>query len=313
MSEDRDAILQKIRKLLDLSAKNPNEHEAAAAAAKAQELALQHNLDISLAEREGGRDGRREDELVGGGFYQWQQELWGAVARLNFCLYWSQKFRRPNGVDSKGRRALYGRRHRLVGRSVNVQTTKFMAGYLEAVADRLTRDRFPGRKLDNHSMSYREGVAYRLRQRLDARRYELLAKEREENDRRRNEAERAGVSFSTALVISTLAKAEEDANKDFVYGEGYSARQMKVRAEAAQERRENEKAYVAWAAAHPEEARKKEEKQRKVEEREERSASRRRFGRVDDYAFWQGAEAAEGVSLDPQAEGRQTKKIGRGS
>lgn len=304
--DDQRKLLDKIRKLLDLAGNNPNEAEAAAASAKAQALLLEHNLDASLVER---GDARREDELVEGGFYQWQQDLWDAVARLNFCLYWSQKYRRPNGVDAQGRKALYGRRHRLVGRTVNVQTTIFMAKYLEEVANRLTKDRFPDRKLDNFSMSYREGVAYRLRQRLDARRVEELTEEREANERRRNEAESKGVSLSTALTISSVTTTEKDANVDFVYGEGTSARRRAYQAEAAEENRRRREEYVRWAAAHPEEAKKKERAERLKAEREGRSASNRRFGKVDDHAFWSGVEAAEKVSLDPQAETRRERMI----
>lgn len=42
-----EQILNKIRNLLDLASNNPNEHEAAAAALKAQELMAKHNVELA--------------------------------------------------------------------------------------------------------------------------------------------------------------------------------------------------------------------------------------------------------------------------
>lgn len=47
-----EQILNKIRNLLDLASNNPNEHEAAAAALKAQELMAKHNIALADLDRE---------------------------------------------------------------------------------------------------------------------------------------------------------------------------------------------------------------------------------------------------------------------
>ena len=45
--ENMERILEKIRRALALAGDNPNEHEALAAALKAQELMAKYNIDIS--------------------------------------------------------------------------------------------------------------------------------------------------------------------------------------------------------------------------------------------------------------------------
>lgn len=305
----RDApseVLDRIKKLLNLAAKNSSEGEASLALAKAQELMEQWNLTEGQVERETGGSGRREEELVEGGFYRYQRELWEAIADLNFCMYWTQQYRRESGVDRFGRRALMGRRHRLIGRRLNVATTIAMARYLEATIERLSRERFPDRRVDNFTMSYREGMAYRLREKLEDRRRSNLEREAAAQA---EASDRAGVSTSTALTLGSVSEQEEAANYDFAHGEGAWAKKKARRAKYAEEARVRQEAYTAWAAANPEEARAEEEKREKAMKRLRRSASNRRFGKVDDGAFWAGADAANEVGIDPQAP--EAKVAGR--
>lgn len=86
-----ETILKRLQGLLNLAAKNSNPEEAASAAAKAQELLARYNLTAESVEQgRAAADGKREQAAVDGGTYAWQRELWGAVARLNFCLHWVQ-------------------------------------------------------------------------------------------------------------------------------------------------------------------------------------------------------------------------------
>jgi hypothetical protein len=83
VSAETDRVVERIRKLLALSAStNPN--EAALAADKAVELAQRHNLDLALI------DGRPSDPYVErscdvGAASQWRWLLMSAIARANFC------------------------------------------------------------------------------------------------------------------------------------------------------------------------------------------------------------------------------------
>jgi hypothetical protein len=314
---DQEKVLEQIQKLLNLAAKNPNEHEAALAASKAQELLTKHNLDTAALERsQGAVSGKRQQEEVEGGFYRYHREVWSNVARLNFCLHWVQRKHVPR--EERVRNVRVKRIHRLVGRTVNVRTTINLARYLLAAIERVTRETCEQKKIGHLSgwaMSFREGCAYRLINALRDRRTEML----DEEDRKRREAEdraaRAGISLETSLTITSFSRSEEEANLDERFGEGYSARQREREAAYAKKQAENEAAYTRWAAANPEKARKKEAEAKAKEERQmerwRRSASDQRYGHVNNQAFWAGHEAAKDISLDPQMGGaKQAKRIG---
>src|ERR1700722_8608617 len=256
-----DDVLGRIQKLLSLAAKNPNENEAAAATAKAQELLARYNLDAEMMAGAAVGGGAREKAALDGGFYQFERDLWQAVAGLNFCLYWNQRVairESKTKVDRYGdgirrnRRSGYTHRHYLVGKKVNVTATKAMAGYLREVVERLAIERIRGAdgltRYGNWAISYRSGIVSAVRRKLTARRNEALAAEQ----RARDAAERAaeGASTSTALSLQVYVDKETDANYDFIYGEGWSAKRA---AEAAERKRQRDE-YTKWAAAHPEEA-----------------------------------------------------------
>jgi hypothetical protein len=83
LGEGTRKLYAKIQKLLNLAANNPNEEEeATAAAAMAQKLLTEYNLDASLVETAGSDDGRREEIKTRGGFYKFERYLWHKVAEL---------------------------------------------------------------------------------------------------------------------------------------------------------------------------------------------------------------------------------------
>jgi len=95
----RESVIEKITKLLALSENNPSVNEAAAAAAMAQKLMLEHKLSLSELEMDA-----EEDEPViehdvlrdegGRSPRQWKITLLCAIAANNFCrtVYWSARF-----------------------------------------------------------------------------------------------------------------------------------------------------------------------------------------------------------------------------
>lgn len=309
---ERKAIDQ-IQKLLNVAAKAGTPEEAATFNAKAQELLARYNLDASVVERESGaKSGAREDARVRGGFYEYQRDLWGAVAELNFCMYWTQRYR----AHHRGRERVM-KRHRLVGRIVNTTATRHMAEYLEQAVERITRERLHGdtkQLFSRWAISFREGAVRTIIDKIRVRRREQIDQE----ELRAEQAATAGYSTSTALTLASLAQREEDANNDFLYGEGYTAKQAAEAAQWAEAQKQREVEYTMWAAAHPEEVRAREEKRRKEQEeydkREARNA-RRRKGRswnpnssgkkIDGGAFRAGREAGKGIGLDPQSAARK--------
>lgn len=323
MTPAAEAVIAKIVKLQNLAAKNDNEAEASAAMAMANKLLVEHNLDAATIERATGLDGKREKANVEGGFYQWQRELWQSVAELNFCTYWSQvyrsepefKYRRFEGLGGPLTRVhirVRRRRHALIGRTVNVRATEVMARYLEAAIERVLAERFGDQdRKDRFITSFREGVAYRIRVRLDERRLTADAEDRKKARAAEEAAKRSGVSTSTAITLSAYRQSEEDANDDLRFGKERMDEWRADRAREAAERRVEQDAYVKWAAANPEKATAKEAAERKKREKQKYSRSNDRFGKVDDGAFWAGSDAGEKVGLDPQMDGGRAapKKI----
>lgn len=316
LTPDQEAILDKVQKLLNLAAKNSNEAESTAAAAKAQELLLKHNLSTAALEKTSGGSGKRMQEEVEGGFYRYQREVWEQVARLNFCRHWVQK--KWVAPEERVRGTRFKRRHVLIGRQVNVRTTINMAGYLLAAIERITREVCAEKRIENTvgnwAMSFREGMAHRITEKLWERRQDLIAAEEKRMREAQARAAAAGVSSSTELTISSLAQSEADANRDFVRGveEGTTARE---RAKDAAEARKREEEYTRWAAANPEAAKAKAEQKEKeaeawLKKHRSRGGSRdTRYDHVDYQAFNAGRKKGDEIGLDPQTS--QTNKNAR--
>lgn len=325
LDAEQVAIIEKVEKLLRLANKNPNEAEAAAAAAKAQELLTAYNLDMAMVGEVSSGNAKREQAKLKGGAYLYQRDLWNSVARLNFCLHWNdtkrsiypKKRKLWDGTWQKYDWVRWQWHHFIVGRVVNVVATRTMAEYLEGAIERVLRERLADRitgivpntqLFSKWAVSYRSGAAMRVVEKLDERRNEMVAEE----NRKKAEAARAGTSTATALTISSYKDAETDANMDFLYGEGFSAKQAAQRAERARLAREAEEEYTRWAAANPEEARAEEAKRRKEAEKRTRKPRREKQYTGDSGAYWAGYDAAESISIDQQVDrGDRALRIGR--
>lgn len=319
LSAKAQDVIRKIEKLLAIANdERANENLAAAAAAKAQELLEAYNLDMAVIGANGNGQAVREDARMKGGLYQWQRNLWYAAARLNFCYYWTIR------GTYKGQKF----QHRLVGRQENVIGARLMAEYLQDTVERLAQERAKQHDMnvfERRMIAYREGLAARLYQRLNERRYEKLEVERREQAARRAQQQPTAPAGTHAVVLSTYIETEDDANSDFLYGRpaGYTAQQRAER-EARMRAAEEEAARLlrerqAYLAAHPAEA----EKVRKQEEAEARRDARRearRHGRyrrptdaerrawTSDYGT--GYEHGDDISLDQQVDrGSDRKRI----
>ncbi len=331
-----EKIVEKVRKLLNLAAKNPNEEEAASATNKANELLLAYNLDMSTIEQSGGESGKREDARVKGGMYVYERELWQDIARLNFCFYFVTR-----EWNKKGNRKWLQFKHRIVGRTVNTASTRAMAGYIQSTIERICRERFPvnSQFFCTEAVAYREGMAYAIRLKLQARRQEIEKAERskaEKDEEARVRAAKAGISTATALTIADIKKSEEQANYDFLHGEGAWQRREDRKAEwkkeDAERRVEQAKAeaeadaeYAQWAKDHPEEAAKEAAKERARQRAAEKRAERNRYSRrsyrapsarerrEDSNYFHEGHDKGKTISIDPQAGDRssETRRISK--
>lgn len=114
---DLNRIVDRVKKLLALSA-SANPHEAALAAAKAQELLFRHNLSLATVEAElvdGQGSAYVSDRFDSGGWMDWRRRLLAAVARNNFC----------RGVSYQGTRDVG-----IVGEPHNVLVVKHLYAFL---------------------------------------------------------------------------------------------------------------------------------------------------------------------------------------
>jgi hypothetical protein len=330
ITDEQRRGLDTVEKLLRLAGKNSNEHEAAAATAKAMAMLADLNLTLASVDESGEGGGRRAEEKLVGGFYEFERDLWASIAELNFCLCWHQKswVKRPptNARKAQMIQDPFRRTHilrgqfKVIGRMHNIAATRGMTEYLLGTIERLTRQRLHEdgvtEKVNTQlrsrwAVSFREGIAERIAEKLWDRRQEQIADERraarEAEERRGREADMAGASTETAITLSSLRKTEEYANIDFVMGEGWSAERRYKRAEAARREKEAREEYTRWAAAHPEEAKKQEEERRKAE----RKRSSRSYGSAprekerDWGAYRAGREVGESVGIDRQAPERK--------
>jgi hypothetical protein len=330
LSKEAQDAVRRVEKLLRLAAKNKNENEAAAAAAKAQEILAAYNLDMATVEaNSGASSGKREDAKTKGGLYHYQRDLWEALADLNFCMYWNmyswdktKRRRRKSRYTGEWevREGGYRFEHRLVGRTVNTALTRTMAQYLEQTIERLTRERLNdegSQFFTRWAISYREGLADTIIGKIYERRKHVLAAElrrQKEDEKRARDAATAGMSLSTALTLADVRKSEQQANYDFLHGDGAWARKEARMAEWKKERAEaqarEEANYTAWAAANPDEARKLEEQERKRRvSYGPKSYREKRDDKRDWGAFRAGREDGKKVGIDPQTDVRAAGRL----
>lgn len=319
------SIINKVEKLLRLASNNPNEAEAASAAEKAQELLAAYNLDMVSVERHAPQaSGGRQDRRLAGGLYKWQRELWEHVAKLNFCLYFTQK------GTIKGARY----EHRVVGRTVNIVSTRVMAEYLETTIERLARE-FAAEEMVNifakPAVAFREGCAARIGERLQQRRREQKREaEKAAAEKAAARANHTSHSCATpeeqALTIVDVERSEYDDNQELLHP-GWKADLERGRlARLAREERQRLALAAAeqWALEHPEEAAAQAKKDQEANakwhreyERRERRNKKRRKGTGGGYRAWEprhesyyvGYDRGDKVSLDQQVEAKSKKRI----
>lgn len=296
MSTAPDGIVQRIQRLLALAGNNPNEAEAAQAAAKAQELLAQYNLTVAqLDEEKRARGGditgakRVKEQATKHGMFKYQRKLWQSLADANFCIYWSQAAW-TNGIYSH-------HKHYLVGREDNVVTVKLMGEYIEQAVARLGNGR-GGKELH----SFKMGAIDRICQRLWDKKAEMLRGDRP--------AENTAPG-TTALTLRNVVDKESYENQCYLYGKETVDGWERDREE--RRRKWEQEAAVAVNIPDAEPEPETEAQRRKREAREQRENDRwrarqaRERAKVDWNAYHQGAAAGNDVGLDAQIDRTRSK------
>lgn len=85
-----EKIIDKIRKILELSKNNPSKEEAEAAALKAQKMLAEYHLSVADIEDFEGADDITEDYTDVGGTKKWRWLLAEAVAKNFRCKYYAK-------------------------------------------------------------------------------------------------------------------------------------------------------------------------------------------------------------------------------
>jgi hypothetical protein len=198
-----------------------------------------------------------------------------------------------------------------------------MAEYLLATVERLTKEfclaERPWEKFHPRSstaVSFRQGCAARLIEKLDLERHRVLREEQRKEREAQATASHpsAAPAPSNGLVVANLIKSEKAANYDFMHGEGahalMEARQRRWELEweqsQARELAEHERRY----ADDPKYRKEFDREQAKAERRWEREANRAEPRYKGDHgAFSAGYRKGDDVSLDRQLDRNQAKAL----
>lgn len=162
---DKSKIIDKIQKLLALS-KSPNEHEAARAAEKAQELLATYNIDVSEVEVEEAKASVIQDS-VRTKSKAWMRIVRSAAAHMYFCEYYYSKYQQEAPQRKRG--FVTYDLHFYVGEPHNIAVAKMMSEYLIATVSRLARE---GARVhlkqerNRYRKAFTNSCAVRLRKRI---------------------------------------------------------------------------------------------------------------------------------------------------
>lgn len=314
------SIIEKIKKLFALANRktnndgSSNEAEANAAMESAQRLLAKYNLDLhavtdsSAPKPSAPVSGPREKVRINrSAMYRWQREFWRALAEANMCWHWVTEIREEHPRRKGKYRTV--KRHVVLGSAVNVAAVTAMGEYLTEVMERDLP--YPNsERLSNSALSWREGMAERLMERVTARMTNMAAEGfTAENG-----------TACTGLAIRNMAEVEHAANYEARHGEGSWARhkQWEVDYAAGEEARMARWDRVAQEAINKREAklaamtpkeREKyaaaEEKKREREWKQYERQQQKEAERLDTAAYEAGRRKANTVNLDSQLNDRK--------
>lgn len=172
-----EEALRKAVSCLKLS-QSPNQHEAALAAAKAQEIIDRYNLRIDDIKR-GDEAKEQEEDIKDFGCdplhevcqvdTRWSIRLAAAVAQMNACrIYWQAKFSGSASI-------------KLIGRPSDVQTVRYLFGLLEREVRRVTRQECKGHSR-KYQVDFRMGVVDTIQRKLEEQRKATFCRVKQEVD-----------------------------------------------------------------------------------------------------------------------------------
>lgn len=303
--------LDKIRKLMNLAKDGgATEGEASVALEKAREIMAANNLTMAQLEASGKGGGEGSNRLKSGykgkALYKYQQRLMATIADTNFCAVMiNTRYRGRRAIDTG---------YTIIGREANVAAAVNMFDYLNASLERIVTPHLESnaQRLSRWAVSFKEGAAQRLAERLRDRHQEEL--EAQSAKARAQRAAQSTSSGSGALVVvmEDFAQAEADANYEHRMGmePGDAAR---LRAEREVRRAEYKRQEEERRANLTEEERAAEDaaqaKDRAKWDAKWQKRQDRFWDNKDVYAYFKGREAADQIGLDTQVDRQDVAAI----
>jgi hypothetical protein len=153
-------IIEKIRKLLALS-ESPNEHEAALAAARAQELLQRHNLTLGIVEHAGEQKAEQfATDFLG---TRIRPHVW-ILASACDTMFDTGSFYRSSRVHNSSWHRQCAKQIVFIGLTANIEAAVVTFSYLRAAVDALARQRAEDGLLfgASESRDYKLGAADRI-------------------------------------------------------------------------------------------------------------------------------------------------------
>jgi hypothetical protein len=187
MSDIKETVVSKIRKLLALGASSPNQHEASLALERAHEFMQKHNLSmLDVTDEKSDMIELECDSSMR--MRLWVEDIHEAMAKLNYC-YMFFHTKAENSFD--GKRIDTVRTILIIGKKDNAQTARLMAEWLIGVCDSVCKE-----LLREDRNPYRQGFAEGINDQVD----EIVRKEAENKDTTalvvvRDEAEKHALSL----------------------------------------------------------------------------------------------------------------------
>lgn len=166
---DKAKIIEKVRKLLALAERETtNEHEAALAAQRAQEILAEYNIELYEV-----KDHRQEADVTQSNVMTpvnpWQRRIRNAVATMYFCEYFymtKNHFDEKTGQYKKASKRDY---HCYVGEEHNIIVAQLMSEYLVQTGIRLMfneQKQYPKSEHARFRKSFLNSYALVLRDRI---------------------------------------------------------------------------------------------------------------------------------------------------
>jgi len=202
--QNREKILDKIKKLLTLSEGATNVHESAVAAQRAQDLIERHRIKEAeiLSYGEDVIDQHELLEEDGPKVHLWKVDLAYAIAIINGCsVFYTKGLKKNNRWGKPPQNSSIT----IIGTENNVNLTRYLFWYLSTTIDRLCKKKLKAGEGKGHvwASSFRMGA-------VDEIRFRLKEAQRQAREHLRKEAQAS--TDSTALV--KLDKAIERVDLD---------------------------------------------------------------------------------------------------